>query len=210
MNYSGYRQVDTTVGIWDIKYLCKIPLISTRSIDDIEKYGSYTTLDKNIDNMVMSELTTTYINIDRMVELYREGVCIRLVDSNDIVKIYNAIQDHILAWSERIDRAVNIGDIPLDDLVLMDRFASEIYVNAKHYFTEERMQSYLEKGLIDIVGIFTPSRFYNAKKQKELKLIKQETDGVYTITSDGEKNFHPERESLSDRFIQFGSRIGRL
>lgn len=209
MSYSGYHK-DTTIGIWDELYLCRIPLITTRDIEHIDRYGCYTTLDKNIDNMVMTELTTTYINVDRMVELYREGVTIRLVNSNDIVKIYNAIQDHILAWAERIERAVNIGDIPLDDLILMDRFANEIYVNAKFYFTEERMQSYLERGLIDIIGIFTPNRFFNNKKKAELEIIKKEKEGVYTIDSRGEKNFYPERESLSDRFIDFGSKLGRL
>ena len=59
--------------IWEIQYLVRIPKIDTISTFELKTYGMYTTGNKELDKSVANEWITTYFNIAKMVEHFKEG-----------------------------------------------------------------------------------------------------------------------------------------
>jgi hypothetical protein len=136
---------DTTVGIWDHVYKCSIPMLASRHIEDIKDSGVHLSGDPDMDADIKGRQFVCYINIDKMVEYYREGVPVRVLDRKDTREIYDAISKHIYAWMEQVKHGVNVGGTPIDDLILMDRFASSVYEFARHLFEQDDYATLLSR-----------------------------------------------------------------
>src|SRR5574343_2048969 len=115
--------VDTTVKLWEYYYKARIPTLASRSIQDIREKGTPISGVPEIDKDLKNQWTTTYLTIRQMVEYFQEGISVKVVDIKDTKAIYEAISEHIHAWRERLERGINIGDAPIDDLIAMDQFA---------------------------------------------------------------------------------------
>lgn len=136
---------DTTVGIWDHVYKCSIPMLASRHVEDIKDSGVHISGDADMDSDIKNRQFVCYINIDKMVEYYREGVPVRVLDRKDTRQIYDAISKHIYAWMEQVKHGVNVGGTPIDDLILMDRFASTVYEFARHLFEQDDYATLLSR-----------------------------------------------------------------
>lgn len=144
---------DTTVALWDDLYLVRYPKLQTTSIEYLKTFGTYITGDKNIDKTLANEWITSMISISKMVDFYKDGAQIKIVNEGDVVKIYTAISDHLEQWINYLRFGINTGNSPIDDLIAMDRFAHEIYEHAKYHFNPNFLNSYLSNKMLNITKI---------------------------------------------------------
>lgn len=179
--------IDTTADLWDKLFLVRIPQLHSMTIDYMKTYGTYITGDKEIDNELSKQWMTTYLPIVKMVNYYREGVQIKIVNRDDIKTIYECISRHLIAWKDMLERGINIGDAPIDDLIAMDEFANDVYEYAKYNFRGGIIDSILATSLSNISVINAGNFFRNGSFMKN-------DDGIVRINHDD----YPVRESLSD------------
>jgi hypothetical protein len=185
--------VDTTVAIWEHLYKVRIPYLQSRTIDDIREKGTVISGIASYDADIKNQLQTTYLSINQMVDYFKEGVAIRVCDKGDPKLIYEAISEHIYAWKYQLEKGINIGDAPIEDLVIMDKFAGTVYEHAKHHFNEDTANSIFAQHFGKISTI-NASNFF-APTSEIAKAVREDSDGTVRIHSD-----EPDRESLGDFF----------
>ena len=204
--FNPYSVADTTTLIWDYRYQCRVPAIDLVSESELEICGHYTSGDKEIDRMMMTDMRSVWLNIDQMVEFYRNEVVVRVGSDKDIKIIYESISAHLLAWTDRVRNGININTAPLGDLILMDRFASEIYEKAKYHITDEFVECFMTKAMQD-VSTFSPSQFYHPAYNKKIEYAKR-----HQLTGDVDldkinlpkaSTEYSERESLAEHFRRY-------
>jgi hypothetical protein len=190
------RQVsDTTVYLWDYLYTVRVPQLETMSKEYMRAVGTYITGDRGIDNALANQWITTMIPIHQMVEYHKKGSQLRIVNVADTKEIYEHIANHLEAWKHQLERGINIGDAPIEDLIAMDRFAHDVYEHARYNFTEETVASILGRRL-EAVGRFNPNNFF----QKPVKTAQGNVtteNGITRINAEPESDT-PERETYAD------------
>lgn len=190
------NQLDTTVDIWEYFYRVRMPYMQTRTLEDIRQKGTVISGVASYDADIGNQLITMCLNIDQMAEYFREGVPIRVCDPKDTKQIYEAISRHIHAWKGQLERGINIGDAPIEDLILLDRLAHTVYEHAKYHFTNEGANSVFAQHL-GRISMLNNSNFFSSKVQQD--------DGILRIN--GDNGGYEERDSLQDFFK---SRSGSL
>lgn len=147
LQYSNYT-TDTTIALWDILYKVKVPMQYLISETYIREFGMPSSGNKEIDQAQNSQYTVTYLNIDRMVELYRDGAPVYVLEADAPKKIYEAISEHLKAWRDTVENGINVNSAPYEDLILLDNFAHAIYENAKYTLTSAEPESPFTKMLM--------------------------------------------------------------
>lgn len=150
--------LDTTIGIWEKKYMVKLPAIGGTSTSFLRHHGTYITGDKNIDRSLNRDWIATYLSIDQMLDYYRDGVSIAVVNPKDCKKIYEDIEAHLTAWVDQLQFGLNNYNAPLKDLVDLDNFAGVVYPHAKKHISEALINNALGRRMEDRFG-FTPASF---------------------------------------------------
>jgi len=191
MTIATLPPIDTSKNLWELKFLCKVPELQTRSVEHIKFFGTPTTGDSAIDKEMANQWITTFKCIDDMVELYKQDIPIKIVNPPDVKRIYDYISKHLHAWKSQISVGLNIGDAPLEDLVHLDRFANTIYEHAKYHFSKEMADSILAKDMSRVVS-FNKTNFFKPD-------IKINEDGSTKINAE-EIDPYPKREALGDLF----------
>lgn len=191
MRYSE-PNIDTASLIFDHYFLCRMPTLQATSYEYMQRYGTYTTRHKGIDEEVAKQWLTTMAPISDMVDHFKNGTQIKIVKYEDTKIIYEHITAHLTAWKERLTYGLNIGTAPVEDLIAMDQFANSVYEHAKYQFTEETLNSILANSLSSTMSI----NKFNIFKKPLVEDSVVDADGLVRINSK-EKNL-PERESLSD------------
>lgn len=133
------NEYDTTKAIWDYLYLVRYPVQMARSVEDIRMFGVPVTGDKKKDKHVMDEQGWRWMNINDMVELFREGVPVYL-KTEDTKPVYEAISAHICAWKKQLEFGFNNGNAPVADLILMDEFANSVYEHAVWHYPRDQKE----------------------------------------------------------------------
>lgn len=134
---SYFNRKDTTIGIWDIRYHVTYNFLNSRSINDVKVRGVRVTGIKRFDNEVKHEVVRAWLTINEMVGFYKRGIDVGIINRSDIVKIYEAIQDHLYEAITCTKQSINIPVKLLEDLVDLDKFAKTIYEFAKYEFTQK-------------------------------------------------------------------------
>lgn len=187
--------VDTTVDLWEIYYKVRLPYLQSRTLDDIREKGTIVSGIPAYDNDVHNQLFTTYLTISQMADYFKEFVPIRVCDTTDTKLIYEAITRHILAWKAQLEKGLNVGDAPIEDLILLDRFANTVYEHAKYQFTSDGANS-------SFVQYITGKSGLNMQN-----LLKGPASAEGTMTFNKIEEQYESRDSLQDFFK---SRSGRL
>jgi hypothetical protein len=203
--YSKFKlqnpEEDTTIGIWDDLYKVRIPVKFTYSVEYLKEYGLPSSGNKDIDKEQFNQRMTTFMSIDKMVEYYKQGCPIYIVDKDDTKKIYDAISKHLNAWKQQIDYGLNVGSAPFEDLITLDQFANVVYEHAKYQFIPETENHPLAQFLSQFHGlrfgglkpVSTLPSVVDSHLQSGLNLLRDEKKEVYT----------PEdRFSMADLFKQ--------
>ena len=128
---------ETAVPIFKKLFMIRVPVTATRSEQDIKLFGTVFTGNDDIDRGHLNEWVTVMWTINRMVESYKKGIPIKVINHDDTKVIYNHIQDHLSAWKVYKDNGINLAKVPYDDLVDLDAFANQIYDVVKYSITKE-------------------------------------------------------------------------
>jgi hypothetical protein len=185
---------DTSKYIWDYRFKVRIPQVFAYSEDHIKTFGTYSTLDKDIDKALMNQPFTTFMNIAEMVEKFKEGATISVVNREDIKTIYEYISYHLTAWKDQLKSGLNIGDAPIEDLIDLDNFANTVYDCAKYQIVGDPGLSKIFQQIRSQMTI-TPTNFLTSLSQP-LSLV--ETEGRVKINPHLKEDKLPKRESLAD------------
>lgn len=119
------------VAIFEKTYSVIIRTADTVSIEEQRAIGKLRTGDKRIDEALEKEMSTISMTINDMVEYYKEGISFYLANEEDAKAIYEAVQAHTSEWRSALRFAYNMGDAPIEDLIMMENFTSSIYQLAK-------------------------------------------------------------------------------
>jgi hypothetical protein len=125
--------------------MCKVKNIDTMSADYIRHFGFPASGDAQFDQETANELVIRMLSIDQMVEFFKQGVTIHVVNPKDTKEIYERISAHLLAWKETLRTSFNNRAAPIDDLLLLDKFASVVYRHAGPLLTTDDVQSLLAR-----------------------------------------------------------------
>ena len=168
---SHYNRKDTTIGIWDIRYLVTYNFLNARSINDIKARGVRVTGIKRFDNEVKHEVVRAWLSINEMVDFYKRGIDIGIVHRGDIVKIYEAIQDHLYEAISCTKQSINVPVKLLEDLVDLDKFAKAIYQFAKYDFKQkEEVTDFLRAINSKTSTVFNNRLFMNTPQDNRTRL----------------------------------------
>jgi hypothetical protein len=139
-----------------------------------------------------------------MVELYRNGVPVIVPDREDVKKIYQHISDHIYAWKEFLTMGVNIGQAPIDDLILMDQFASTVHNEVKYMPMTEDLDDLVTRRFTEVSKFNANNilNFRNLPSKANVKVM----EGITKINSEDK---YPERNGLGEFFKNVGFNLGR-
>ena len=154
MSWLPPNERDTRYNIWYKKYKCRLRLIETKSIDELREFGMPTVFDKDYDSTTANEMVIRMLTINEMVEYYKKNVTIYVVNYNDTKLIYEDIMLHLRAWKEYLDTTLmSSGDAPVEDLILLDKFANIVYKHAVYLFTDDYIKSSLITRMTSVIGL---------------------------------------------------------
>lgn len=183
MNNSSYSPGSSLIvrlgsPIWDNIYQARVPYIDTLSVDNIRQFGLPTVGDMRLDKDMHTQPLNVVITINDMVEYFRRGVVVTLVNNQDAETIYNLINAYLLAWHGELEVGINIGDAPYDDLMLMDRFASAVYPHARRYGTLGKPLSNLFANLMTASGRYASRDSLFVEKPIVENAVKEEHNSL--------------------------------
>lgn len=170
-------------------FMCRVPYLQTMSAEYIREYGVLASGDPVRDKALGSETITTMLSIAKMIEYFSKGVTVGVVRYEDTKKIYEYISNHLQAWKRELEYSVN-ADAPVEDLLLMDRFASAVYVHARHQFTQDYADGIIARRLTGGMSVNKNTLF----RPKEPPPVETNT------TSDDPHQHLPARHSMADVF----------
>lgn len=165
---------DTTYYIWDVQWRCKIPQLQTTDEDYIRHFGMPTSMSPDIDRELAKQWIDTMLPIATMVDYHRRGIPVKVVHFDDVEKIYHYIELHLQGWVNNLKNNLNIGDVPVEDLMAMNEFANSIYPYAKNYFKDTDigssfMRSISQLGFNDLSSRFKPVEKEDNKRVQQRK-----------------------------------------
>lgn len=172
--------------IWETPFLVSITYKDTCSPEYIRLFGMPTVGDPTIDASMHNSLDQRYITIDKMIEYFKRGIPVRVVKHEDTKNIYEIINNYLLAWKANLTHGINIGDAPVEDLILMDRFAHVVYQHAVQHFTPE----------------FVNSRMLQAMNGGGLWKSRETLSKPKTVDDKGQEVMQPQRESMANLFSE--------
>lgn len=115
------------------KFSFSIPALHFYSAEYQKEFGVTSSGDKGIDRMMMNSMVGTRDTIMEMARLYDKDVTIQLDDPKDAVKIYEIVKEHLNNWNHAAKTEHNLGDIPMNDLRILDEYAMSIQAIARRY-----------------------------------------------------------------------------
>lgn len=187
------EQRDTRWYLWHKLFRCRVSNIQTMSVEYLQEFGMPSSGDAQYDRETANELVQRMLSINQMVEFFRNGVTVGVCQVSDTKEIYERIKDHLDAWKLKLERSVNIRGAPVDDLVLLDRFATTVYKHARHHFTEQYVDSLLVRKMNQ------GARFNRGNILKALP-SELSTSIEDSIREENEKKW-PEHQSMADIFV---------
>lgn len=180
--------------LWNKKFRCKVSNIQTLSVEYIEHFGMPAVGDPIYDTQTANELVDRMLSINQMVEYHQKGVNIYVNRYEDTKEIYELISNHLNAWKQQLENGFNIRGAPVEDLLMLDKFANVVYKHAKYQFTTEMVDSIMAR------------RMSSTLRGNRTNLLASETKTV-TINADGEKVIsetkYPERQSMDQAFKRY-------
>jgi len=140
--------------IWNNLYEVRVPYVETLSAQFLKDVGMPTVGNRELDKQMHQDLVNVVISIDAIVEYYRRGVTVYVRNGQDTQEIYHIVNNYLLAWRLQVENGLNLGMVPMEDLMLLDRFAEMLYPVAQAYGAPPRTTSSLFANLAGGNGRF--------------------------------------------------------
>lgn len=129
--------------VMEMLWTVRIPHIQLRSTDHLKAFGMPTVGDPYMDSQTANELITTCISINRMVEYFKQGANIRVVNPQDTKKIYEIISQLLSEWNQKMTYQLNPDPEVAEYLVDLDKLAGAVYEHAQPLLDRRVMESAL-------------------------------------------------------------------
>lgn len=152
-------------------FYCRVPYGLSRSEEDIEMFGNYVSGDEIKDAETQNEMIHCYIPISKMIEYYRRGVVVHVIDGAkytpiiyDIVHTYLKFRESYMA-----NEGYNPSATLMQDLYDLDEFANIVYQHAVPHF-QRTTDSIMAKGFGKTQTITSGDfmeRFYRNRDARE-------------------------------------------
>lgn len=175
--------------IFNRRYMCMVNQMDTTSKEYLKLFGTPTTGNLSIDREMANQWITTFKTIAEMAELFKDSKVVRVLKPADCEAIYNSVEYHLKRWAELTKTSLNTGSAPVEDLMLLDRFATAIYPHALENTAKRKIIDNMFEKEIDTVFINFDNIF-----GKPIDETPQERD------EDGNIKL-PQRESYANAFI---------
>lgn len=181
---------DTRWWIFHKQFLCRVSNIQSMSVEYLKMFGMPSSGDPYYDKQTANELIMRMLTIDDMVEFFRNGVSVYVCNVADTKEIYERITNHLMAWKHQLEHGFHTRGAPLDDLILLDRFAVAVYKHAKYQFTPDIVDSIMARRMSSILKT----------SRADILSAKAKTQVVNPETNEPEEDPYPERVSMADVF----------
>jgi len=112
-------------------FTVRVPLVATYSEDEIELYGLPVNIVKGKKQDSMDNLTTVMLPLESIIDIYKQGFFIRLVNKEDLNIIYSQLEDYINGIEHGGKRSINVQEGDVDKLNDVDKFLTEMFDNNK-------------------------------------------------------------------------------
>lgn len=116
--------------IWSNLYNVTVRYRDTITHNDVRNFGMPTVGDYGMDQSIYDQPQHVCITINAMVDHYKTGTTITFRSNQDARTVYEIVNRYLIAWQESMDGALNADRAPIDDLLLLDRFATSLYPQA--------------------------------------------------------------------------------
>lgn len=110
--------------------------------------------------MVLRQHTTV-----ELAQLNARGARIILEKPNDAVRMYEWLQDHLQNQRSRMISTINTGKIPVEDLKILDDFATLLYRIARNYQKVDTRQGPLRRRLNSIQQTRLPPKVQSTQQE---------------------------------------------
>lgn len=174
-------------------FMCIVNQMDITSKEYLTKFGMPTTGDPNIDREMANQLITTYKTIADMVDLFRQGITVRVPKQQDCKTIYEYVDYHIQSWAQAVQNGLNLGNAPLQDLIEMDKFATKLYPYALD-----------NKLIMENSSVFVQQLGNNFITHDNVLGTMKSPTQVQQESNLDENGQLPQRESYADIFINRG------
>lgn len=174
-------------------FMCRVSNIQSMSVEYLQHHGMPSVGDSRHDTETANELVTRMLPISEMVKFFNDGVPVRVCNYADTKEIYERITDHLNFWKQNLENGLNTRGAPIDDLLLMDRFAMTVYEFAKHQFTTEIVDSIIARRMSSTLRV-SRDRIMG-RKPKTIEVTNPETGATHK-----EEEGLPARMSMSETF----------
>ena len=119
-----YRKLPTRL------FSVRVPIIATYSDEEIMMYGLPTdTIDDKPDPKCYEHMTTSMVNLDRIIGMYENGFKINIIKQEESAFIYKALEQFLVDWNTTIQNSPNmrVNTTKDDRLETIDKFLTEIF-----------------------------------------------------------------------------------
>lgn len=188
---------ETRPTVWYLfnrRFMCRVPPLALRSIEDIKLFGTPTTGNPLLDKEMEQEWALRMLNIAEMEDCFHRGYNVRLTKYSDSKVIYDLITDHLIAWRTFFETIENnrVPDETIDELVRLDKFATVVYIPARHLFTEETAQT--------VFGRYRQARRAASLLSRNMFTKQDAKNQEQEVDENGKKKGKPERISMASSF----------
>jgi hypothetical protein len=176
---------DSSFYIWDVRFSINVRQLDVTTGDYINQLGWIDSGDPGINREIANEIITLRVPISEMIDYYRKGISFSVVNKEDTVVIFEYIQNHLERFASRINsNPLNKNTFPLDDLLVMEEFADQIYSHSKFREKKYNFRGNFQS-IMDDIGLEDPDQLFSKPK---------------TIEEISKENEEKRRESFSDLF----------
>jgi len=174
---------DTVYYLFHKLFAIRVNDLARRSIGHIAQHGVMVTRNKEYDQNASKQLIMCMVPIVEMAKYHANGVAVYLVDPKDAKEIYEIVHKHVETWVNYLNEQFGVGDAPVDDLIILDEFASRVYPSAHRFFPNGKVEDAFTKAVGGVTKFFKGVNF--------------KTDPVVQNDDDEEQN-KPKREGFGD------------
>lgn len=163
--------------LFNIMFSCTVRSVDNYSIDHLAMRGMIDSGSALKNKQTANALVYREMTINTMVELYKTGATVNIVNPADTKKIYEIVAEHLEDWKEYLRTQMNTGDAPIEDLILLDKFASIVYKHALPHFTREIAKTFIDGSAVAMMKADIMNAFGQASpgvvKEEETKMPDQ-------------------------------------
>ena len=130
-----FRKIETIENdLYTYLFYVRVPEQMSRNPSDIKLLGTYKSGSEEIDRQMMNNWISVYIPAVKIADYFQNGIGVKLTRNTEIQKLYDLYNEFCHYWAEALTMYLNISKAPIDDLILYDRVAGEIFEIAKYEF----------------------------------------------------------------------------